>query len=413
MHKLLLLSLYLILHSALAQSLYPYKDQNLYGYINKNGQIIIPAKFILAKEFSKCGLAKVIEPNEKFGFINKLGEYILPPKYILATSFQRNKAFIFENNTYKTIDTKGKIITTIDENIREITFNKKHNYDGYIVKTKSGKSGVINTNGDLVIDTIYTHLESVYPNIFINTEPINMDSNSYTLIDYKNIYPKYKIIDCCKENWLTGLSPTIIKNIETNTIDTLIPTPIKKHEVPFYVKREGSIIQYRNHSDEQVILETKYSYNNNISWSNYKRNLSFRETKNISMKTSIERTGDSFTYYPDKNAAQIKQYNQTLFPIQEFKNENGNWSDPRGQFILTCRDCYEELMFKTVNQNQAYKFVYPELYGDIKVSARIKLEVIEHTSDTNFVYSKPYQTKVPSYLLVNLSPYIIKDIIDY
>ncbi len=98
MHKFLLTTLFLIVNLGFTQNLYIFKENGLYGYINKEEKILIPAKFTFAKRFSSDGLAKVIEPNKKFGFINKKGEYVLPPQYTLTSSFHNHKAIIFKND---------------------------------------------------------------------------------------------------------------------------------------------------------------------------------------------------------------------------------------------------------------------------------------------------------------------------
>ncbi len=83
------------------------KTSGFIGYINKNGEIVIPAKYAHANAFSNCGLAKVIEPNKKFGYINIKGEYALNPQYILASNFINNKAFIYQDGVFKIIKHTG------------------------------------------------------------------------------------------------------------------------------------------------------------------------------------------------------------------------------------------------------------------------------------------------------------------
>src|SRR5690554_1688570 len=69
----------------LTDELIPYRKGYLWGYANKNKEIIIPTKFSEAELFSD-GLAKVAVggPNKtdrKFGYINAKGEEIIELKY--------------------------------------------------------------------------------------------------------------------------------------------------------------------------------------------------------------------------------------------------------------------------------------------------------------------------------------------
>ncbi|MBF7048142.1 WG repeat-containing protein, partial [Campylobacter volucris] len=58
---------------------------NKWGFIDKNGKLIIEAKYDNAYDFSE-GLARV-ELNGKWGFINKKGEIAIDTKYNRTKDF--------------------------------------------------------------------------------------------------------------------------------------------------------------------------------------------------------------------------------------------------------------------------------------------------------------------------------------
>ncbi|WP_030006323.1 WG repeat-containing protein, partial [Picosynechococcus sp. NKBG042902] len=61
-----------------------------WGFINKQAQIVIPPTFDDAYSFSE-GLAKV-EINDKWGFINKQGQIVIPPTFDFTSSFSEGLA---------------------------------------------------------------------------------------------------------------------------------------------------------------------------------------------------------------------------------------------------------------------------------------------------------------------------------
>jgi hypothetical protein len=62
------------------------------GFLDKNGEVVIPAKYNFAESFHE-GLASV-KLNGKYGFIDKTGKEIIPPKYDDAGSFNEGLASV-------------------------------------------------------------------------------------------------------------------------------------------------------------------------------------------------------------------------------------------------------------------------------------------------------------------------------
>ena len=98
--------------------LIPHKKGDKYGYIDKDGKIVIEHKFAIAYNF-KDGLALVKEELGKkgpgYGYIKKNGEYFIEPKFMNARSFNEGIAAVREENSgFYYIDTNGERIKAIE-----------------------------------------------------------------------------------------------------------------------------------------------------------------------------------------------------------------------------------------------------------------------------------------------------------
>lgn len=97
----------------------PIKKGSKYGYVDKNGKIVINPEFDLATEFSE-GLAAVMifitDTNSKLGYTNKLGyidktgKMVIKPQFDLAADFSEGLAAIMIGGKFGYIDKTGKIV---------------------------------------------------------------------------------------------------------------------------------------------------------------------------------------------------------------------------------------------------------------------------------------------------------------
>ncbi len=119
-----------------------------YGYINKNGDIVIHPIFDGVAPFSE-GLAGVMV-NEKIGFINRKGEFIVKPIFDDAEGFSEGYALIRMKSRYGFIDEYGNLL--IDPRKDERFVDGKSFSDGYAaLKRVDGKWGFIEKE-DLQVD---------------------------------------------------------------------------------------------------------------------------------------------------------------------------------------------------------------------------------------------------------------------
>lgn len=407
--KYLSIIIYILSLNLKAQDLYLFQDKELYGYINLEGEITIPAQFAFANEFSDCALALVMEPNKKFGYINKEGKYVLKPNYTFASKFRHKRAFIYDDNIYKIINSLGETIKILP-NIHMIKLKKNTLYPEFIVTTKSGKSGVINPLGELLIDTVYNNLIHIYSPLFTEVHYFGYDSVTYQVIDYTTpeaLYDFYGFI----EDWDTGLTNILLRNKKTLKTDTIYLPSIETKKTPISHRIKDNTNQYYNTSTSHIILETPYSNNSMFKSVSYKTPRNFEMIKSNKQLPTFILKNDSFFYTPTSDITHIKQFKERLLPVQEIYFNN-TWIDPLNNFIMHCRDCDFAPSYIPIDSSMTYRFQYPEIYGDLKVKARMKLEVILNNSDTTTIYSKLYKTKIPSYFTPEFPMFYIRNFIE-
>ena len=75
------------------EGLVPAKLNGWYGFVDKNGKVVIPFEYNDAEEFSN-GLAPVVEVDDKWSFIDKTGHNVLVTDYYTVHNFKEGRAFV-------------------------------------------------------------------------------------------------------------------------------------------------------------------------------------------------------------------------------------------------------------------------------------------------------------------------------
>jgi len=165
-----------------------------YGIFNEEGKIIFETNLFIYN-FSD-GLDTFSQEEGKktlYGYINKDGEIVIKPQFKYARDFENGKAIVTTNDDKNAIiDKTGKIIKTFDYKIDAISQDIAVFYD----KSKD-KYGYIDLSGNILIEAEYTEA-----NIFEDGYAVvNNAEESYNkkigLIDSKGkfiIEPKYNYI---------------------------------------------------------------------------------------------------------------------------------------------------------------------------------------------------------------------------
>ena len=132
-----------------------YAQWGKWGFINKEGVLVIPPQFDWAGEFSE-GLAAIMV-DKKYGFINKSGEVIIVPQYAYAGIFKEGvcPVQIGDERTgkYGVINKRGKMV--IDAEFLDVLEFS----DGFFgASLEYEKYGFINKTGTTVIEARFSYV---------------------------------------------------------------------------------------------------------------------------------------------------------------------------------------------------------------------------------------------------------------
>lgn len=129
--------------------LYPYEQDDFFGFIDKDAKTVISPVFDAVTAFSE-GLS-VINKNDSIFFINK--ENINPFDQFFADAYAFNNgiAAVKHGNKWSFINRQGQIISPIYDEINEISNNF------YTVKL-NGKYGALNNFGQVIIEPKFEEL---------------------------------------------------------------------------------------------------------------------------------------------------------------------------------------------------------------------------------------------------------------
>lgn len=134
-----------------------YKDFYSYGFKDANGQIVIPAKYTMARNFTE-GLAAVQIPviayagggsGGTWGFIDKTGKEVIAATFEEAYSFSNGRARVKLNGAYGFISRTG---STIVSPIYEVASDFS---DGLAQVRFRNKNGYIDNTGKIIIPFKY------------------------------------------------------------------------------------------------------------------------------------------------------------------------------------------------------------------------------------------------------------------
>lgn len=154
------------LAGVIKQSNDEYDKTNRVGYIDKDGQLMIPFEFdaIVAGESGESlefndfseGLAAV-NKNDKYGFIDTKGKVVIEPQYEWASSFSDGLAIVSAEGLYGAIDKQGKTVIPFEyEALADFQ-------EGFATAARppkdpedyESKYGLINKQNEIVIPFMY------------------------------------------------------------------------------------------------------------------------------------------------------------------------------------------------------------------------------------------------------------------
>lgn len=127
-----------------------------WGFVDLNGEIVIPIKYKEAKNFSE-GMASVcldVKGKNTCGFIDKTENFVIPAQFEECWYFSEGLAAFKKNGKYGFINKKGEIVI-------KPAFDWLYSFtEGLAAVKKNGKWGFINKNGRFVISPQYDQVWS-------------------------------------------------------------------------------------------------------------------------------------------------------------------------------------------------------------------------------------------------------------
>jgi len=124
-----------------------------WGYIDKTGKIAIPLQYLEVYDFHEGIAAVKPEGSETFGFINKKGEMIIPPQFSNLFYFGKQKIAGVKNGKTIVTDLKGKPLF-------EGTWQKLTPFvNGVALYKKNDLWGFLDENGKEVTEPMFESLE--------------------------------------------------------------------------------------------------------------------------------------------------------------------------------------------------------------------------------------------------------------
>ncbi len=136
------------------------------GVYRCKGNFVIPPVYKYAHEFSEGKAAVTPTTDSKgkknskdlFGFINKSNELIIPPVFAgIDVRFSEGLCAVCNNTGYGYIDEKGTLVIPYSFALGE------HFSEGLAVAQQNGRNkkyGFINTHGEMVIDPVFHTADS-------------------------------------------------------------------------------------------------------------------------------------------------------------------------------------------------------------------------------------------------------------
>lgn len=127
--------------------LLPINSSDGFGFVNRNGKVIIEPRYQWAEDFSE-GLAAVMV-GDHWGFIDASGKTVIEPRYSWAGSFKEKRAVVQMEGKYGYIDQYGYLAAGALFDLADDF------HEGLAVVKTGGKCGFLDTSGNMVLEPDY------------------------------------------------------------------------------------------------------------------------------------------------------------------------------------------------------------------------------------------------------------------
>lgn len=148
-----------------------------WGYIDQQGQFVIPPQYDDAQDFQENELA-IVQSGELYGVINRSGKYEIIPSYQTILPFSEKRAIVVDGSGYHVINEKGKKLTQKAYSFIS-SYKEGRALFSEISTQGSVKYGFLDLAGKEVIPPQYEDARDFHGGKAV----VKLGENSYALID--------------------------------------------------------------------------------------------------------------------------------------------------------------------------------------------------------------------------------------
>jgi len=230
------------------------ENDSLYGILDRNGAEVLPFVYNRIGEFQE-GLA-VINQNDLYGYVNSKGNIVIPIELdfkmetLVWGKFQNGFTKFLEKDKMGIIDTTGeKVFPAIFEDIGE------YKVEDLVAVRKRGKWGFTNQSLRLMIPYSFTHAQS-----FSEGKAIVRENDGWGILDENGkwlLKPEYtKIVHiigvgfCIEQRGKVGLLANDLNTILDLNYDLIEYLKLKNYLV---LEKEGNLYYYNTIENQLVI----------------------------------------------------------------------------------------------------------------------------------------------------------------
>jgi hypothetical protein len=177
---------------------YPYSEgmalvrvKDRYGYVDHTGALVIPVVFSIANDFSCCGLASVAK-DSFWGFVDRQGREVLRGGLSVFHNRFSEGLLPLENDygRWGVTDSRGRLVLDY-----QFDFIGGDFCDGMVTAKSNDKWGAIDFNGRWVIEPVYKSLRSLSQGRFWFTNEkgegglLSLDGDEFPIPGVRHISP--------------------------------------------------------------------------------------------------------------------------------------------------------------------------------------------------------------------------------
>ncbi len=308
------------------RKLFPILENQVWGYMDASGQIAISPQFYQAGHFTE-GLAPV-RVQGSYGYIDQSGQVVIPPAYDKAYNFDGGLAQVYEDGKPYFIDQTGKRL--FDHRYKGL--KRAGLKDRFIVATLTDKNGIVDREGNLVVDTVYKTINPFKEGLAV---VYGLNHDPYTPEEKEKIYecgainPAGQIVIPYGQftsitAFESGLAKAILPLYEGEKLVHHKSYINQKGEVQFKVPRDEWDIyfRYENFSEGLAIVSIKGTYPDGSKSNSYPNDIDYFGAVNTQGEIVLSDTqwaemtpfhkGRAFVQTKDENWHLINREGQVL-----------------------------------------------------------------------------------------------------